>query len=158
MEADWSKSISIDRGGRTYYVCSRLFQSTGIDQTVLDAQKDVREPLSVLLLTAAFAVVIENLALIVFGADYVMAQTSFSEATLAFGPVTVSAPRFYALIITLVVAAIFYVFMMYSEMGRVLRATGQDRNTASIMGINITNTYAIAFGLGTALLSVAGWS
>lgn len=132
------------------------FSQRVLIKPVLDAQKDVREPLSVLLLTAALAVVIENLALMLFGADYVMAQTSFSEATLVLGAVTVSAPRFYALIITLVVAAGFYVFLMHSELGRILRATGQDRNTASIMGINITKTYAIAFGLGTALLSVAG--
>lgn len=133
------------------YLCERA-----LIKPVLDAQKDVREPLSVLLLTAALAVVLENLALMVFGADYVMAKTSFSDTTIALGPVTVSAARFYALIVALVIAALFYVFLMRTETGRNLRATGQDRNTAALMGIDVTNTYAIAFGLGTALLSVAG--
>ncbi len=132
------------------------FTERSMIKPVLDAQKDVREPVSVLLLTAAFSVVLENLALMFFGADYVMAQTSFSQTTIALGPITMSAARLYAMIIAFVVAAAFYAFLQYTELGRILRATGQDRNAASLMGINITKTYAIAFGIGTALLSVAG--
>jgi branched-chain amino acid transport system permease protein len=132
------------------YVCE-LFMI----KPVLDAQKDVREPVSVLLLTAALAIVLENLCLMVFGADYVMVKTSFSDVTLALGPITVSAARFYGLIIALVTSGAFYMFLQYTQTGRNLRATGQDRNAASLMGINITKTYAIAFGIGSALLSVA---
>lgn len=122
---------------------------------VLDAQKDVREPIAVLLLTAGLAVVFENMALMIFGADYVMAKTSFSDATMVLGGVTLSSARFYALIVSLIVAFVFYLFLQYTELGRKLRASGQDRNTASLMGIDISNTYAIAFGIGTALLAVA---
>jgi len=132
------------------YLCERF-----MIKPVLDAQKDVREPVSVLLLTAALAIVLENLALMVFGADYVMAKTSFSDMTLALGPVTVSAARFYGLIIAVVVSGLFYLFLQYTQIGRNLRATGQDRNAASLMGIDITKTYAVAFGIGTALLAVA---
>jgi branched-chain amino acid transport system permease protein len=113
------------------------------------------EPVSVLLLTAAFAIVLENLCLMLFGADYVMAQTSFSSQPLALGSVNVSAARFFGLLIALVVAFMFYMFLQYSQTGRNLRATGQDRNAAALMGIDVTKTYAIAFGIGTALLAVA---
>lgn len=131
------------------------FSERFLIKPVIDAQKDVREPVSVLLLTAAFAIVLENLCLMLFGADYVMAQTSFSSQTLALGSVTVSAARFYGLLIALVVAFMFYMFLQYSQTGRNLRATGQDRNAAALMGIDVTKTYAIAFGIGTALLAVA---
>ncbi len=40
-------------------------------------------------------------------------------------------------------------------MGRKLRACGQDRNTAALMGIDVSSTFAIAFGIGTALLAAA---
>lgn len=132
------------------YLCERF-----MIKPVLDAQKDVREPVSVLLLTAAFAIVLENFCLMVFGADYVMAKTSFSSTTLALGPVTVSAARFYGLLLALGVSALFYLFLQYTQTGRNLRATGQDRNAAALMGIDITKTYAVAFGIGTALLAVA---
>ncbi|NLB89515.1 MAG: branched-chain amino acid ABC transporter permease [Syntrophomonadaceae bacterium] len=132
------------------YITQRVFI-----KPVLDRQKDVREPISVLLLTAALAMVFENFALMTFGGDYVMAKTAVSDATLVLGGVTLSAARFYALIIALIIATIFYVFLQYSELGRKLRACGQDRNTAALMGIDVPNTYAIAFGIGTALLAVA---
>lgn len=132
------------------YVTQRIFI-----KPVLDRQKDVREPISVLLLTAALAMVFENFALMTFGGDYVMAKTAVSDATLVLGGVTLSAARFYALIIALVIASIFYAFLQYTELGRKLRACGQDRNTAALMGIDVPNTFAIAFGIGTALLAVA---
>ena len=132
------------------YVTERFFI-----KPVLDAQKDVREPIAVLLLTAALAIVLENLSLMVFGGDYVMAKTTVTDATLVFGGVTLSAARFYALLIAVVVSGGFYLFLQYTELGRKLRSCGQDRNTASLMGINVPNTYAIAFGIGTALLAVA---
>ncbi len=132
------------------YLCQRF-----LVRPVLDSEKNVREPVSVLLLTAALAIVLENLALMIFGADYVMAKTSFSEQTIALGAVTVSAARFYGLIIALVVAGVFWLFLQRTQTGRNIRATGQDRNAAALMGINVPNTFAIAFGLGTALLAVA---
>ncbi|NLU47386.1 MAG: branched-chain amino acid ABC transporter permease [Syntrophomonadaceae bacterium] len=135
--------------------CFGYFVQRVFIKPVLDAQKDVREPIAVLLLTAALAIVFENLALMVFGADYVMAKTTVTDATIALGGITVSAARFYALILALVIAYAFYLFLQHTELGRRLRACGQDRNTALLMGIDGPKTFAIAFGIGTALLTVA---
>lgn len=123
---------------------------------VLAAESDKNDPISVLLLTAGLSIVLENLALMIFGADYRMAQTSFSNATFTFGNVTLSAARFYGLIITLAISVGLWIFLQKIETGRQLRATGQDRNTAALMGINSERIFAIAFGIGTALLAVAG--
>lgn len=133
------------------YLCQRL-----LIKPVLEAKKDVEEPIEVLLLTAALAVVIENLALMVFGADYVMAHSAISNKTFGIGDFTISATRLYALFIAGIVTVCFHLFLKYTEVGRVLRATGQDRAAAALMGINVPHVYGIAFGLGTALLAVAG--
>lgn len=121
---------------------------------VLKAESDKNDPIGVLLLTAGFSIVLENLALMIFGADYRMAQTSFSSKTFTFGATSLSAPRLYGLIITLVVSALLWVFLQRTEPGRQLRATGQDRNTAALMGINSEKTFAVAFGISMALLAV----
>ena len=121
---------------------------------VLKAESDKNDPIGVLLLTAGFSIVLENLALMIFGADYRMAQTSFSSKTFTFGATSLSAPRLYGLIITLVVSALLWVFLQWTEPGRQLRATGQDRNTAALMGINSEKTFAVAFGISMALLAV----
>lgn len=123
---------------------------------VLDAEKDVREPVSALLLTAGLAVAIENFMLMVFGADYLVAKTSYSGATFKVSGLLISAPRLYAFIATLVITFLFFQFLTKSELGRAMRATGQDRRAALMMGINITSVYSVAFGLGTALSGLAG--
>jgi branched-chain amino acid transport system permease protein len=127
-----------------------------IIRSVLVAEKDVREPVSALLLTAGLAVALENLALMVFGADYLMAKTSYSGSTLNIFGLLVSISRLYAFITTLVITFLFFQFLTKTELGRAMRATGQDRGAAMLMGINVTKVYSVAFGLGTALSGVAG--
>lgn len=122
---------------------------------VLKVESDKNDPIGVLLLTAGLSIVLENLALMIFGADYRMAQTDFSNTVFSFGSVTLSAPRLYGLIITLGVSVLLWIFLQRTEIGRQLRATGMDRNTAALMGINSEKTFAVAFGIGCALLAVA---
>ena len=140
--------------GPIMFVIGYFVQSLLI-KPVLKAESDKNDPIGVLLLTAGLSIVFENLALMIFGADYRMAQTSFSNKTFNFGSVTLSAPRLYGLLITLAVSAVLWIFLQKTEVGRQLRATGQDRNTAALMGVNSERTFAIAFGIGTALLAVA---
>jgi branched-chain amino acid transport system permease protein len=123
---------------------------------VLDAEKDVREPIGALLLTAGLAVAIENFILMVFGADYLMAKTAYSGASINISSLSISVPRLYAFITSLVVAFLFYQFLIKTELGRAMRATGQDRGVALLMGINVSKVYSIAFGIGTALAGLAG--
>ena len=132
------------------------FTQTYLIRPVLAAESDKNDPIGVLLLTAGLSIVLENLALMIFGADYRMAQTSFSNTTYSVGNVTLSAARLYGLVITLVVSAALWIFLQKTEIGRQVRATGQDRNTAALMGINAERTFAISFGIGMALLAVAG--
>lgn len=123
---------------------------------VLDAEKDVREPIGALLLTAGLAVAIENFILMVFGADYLMAKTAYSGASINISSLSISVPRLYAFVTSLVVAFLFYQFLIKTELGRAMRATGQDRGVALLMGINVSKVYSIAFGIGTALAGLAG--
>jgi branched-chain amino acid transport system permease protein len=46
--------------------------------------------------------------------------------------------------------------MQKSELGRKIRAVGQDRNAARLIGINVEQTFSIAFGIGLAILGTAG--
>jgi branched-chain amino acid transport system permease protein len=125
-------------------------------QPVLDTEKDVREPVSVLMLTAAFAVAFENLVLMIAGADYVMAETAYSGKTIRISELLVSVPRLYAFLVTVIIAFLFFQFLSRTEIGRAIRATGQDRVTAMLMGINVKKIYGIAFGIGTVFAGVTG--
>lgn len=125
-------------------------------QPVLNKEADVREPISALLLTAALSIVLENGLLALFGADYRVVHSSFSDQTVSIGSLIIGLPRLYAFILCVVVTFVFYLFMNKTEIGRKIRAVGQDRNAAKLMGINVEKTFSIAFGVGMALLGTAG--
>lgn len=130
--------------------------NTFLLQPVLKKEADVREPVSALLLTAGLAVVLENTFLAVIGSDYKVIHTSFGSKSFQLGSVIITMPRLYAFILALVVTVLFYVFLQKTELGRQIRAVGQDRNAARLMGINVERTFSIAFGVGLAILGAAG--
>lgn len=124
-------------------------------QPVMKKESDVREPIGALLLTAAMAIVLENGSLGLFGTDYKTIKPVFASETIEFGQVIVTLPKLYAFILCIGVTAVFYFFLHRTEIGRQIRAVGQDRNAARLMGINVERTFNISFGVGTALLGTA---
>jgi len=136
--------------------CIGYLINAGLIQRVLNKESDVREPIGALVLTFGLSVLIENVFLAIFGPNYHSVTTSFSNETLEMGSVIVALPKLYAFILATVVAIIFYLFLHKSELGRIIRAVGQSRNTALLMGVNVPHVFNIAFGIGLAVLGTAG--
>lgn len=130
-----------------------LFQKVILNR-MLKHEKS-REPLSILLFTAGFGMFLSNLALMLFGANPLSANSKYNGKTFEIGGLIVSEPRLYAFLISGVCTICLYLFLYKSETGRALRATSQNRDTAKLMGININRIYCIAFGLGIGLVSIA---
>lgn len=123
---------------------------------VFKVERDVREPIGVLLLTAGLWIFMDALALAIFGAFYKTIKTAYKGAVLHLGEVTVSVPRLYAFLTTMAVAVVLFIFLKKTRLGRAIRATGQDRHAAQLMGINVYRIYDVAFGIGIAIVGVAG--
>jgi branched-chain amino acid transport system permease protein len=123
---------------------------------VFKIERDVREPISVLMLTAGLWIFMDAFALALFGAFYKTIKTPYRGAVYHLGDVTVSVSRFYAFLATVILTVLFYLFLKRTRLGRAIRATGQDRDAARLMGINIDRVYNVAFGLGIAIVGVAG--
>lgn len=54
------------------------------------------------------------------------------------------------------VAILLYVFIEYTETGRAMRATSEDRVAASLMGVDVQRMNLIAWGIGSACVGAAG--
>ncbi|MBI3085616.1 MAG: branched-chain amino acid ABC transporter permease [candidate division NC10 bacterium] len=121
----------------------------------LFARERVREPMSVLLLTLGLALVLENLALLFFAADFKTIQTDLAMRTFKMGGIIVSVPRLIGLVAAGVTGAALYLFFMRTDLGRAIRATGQDREVARLMGIDDFRVYSVAFGLSAGLMGIA---
>lgn len=109
-----------------------------------------------ILSTLGLSVALQNLALMLWKADYRTIKTSYQDAVLRIGPTVLSYPKLIAFLVTMLIAALLFIFLKGTFLGKAIRAVAQDREAAKLMGINVYNVYLIAFGIGIALVGVAG--
>ena len=67
-----------------------------------------------------------------------------------------SVPKLWGFVTAIITAGAVYWFFQKTRMGRAIRATSLDRESASLMGINQYRIYNVAFGIGTAIAGIAG--
>jgi branched-subunit amino acid ABC-type transport system permease component/ABC-type branched-subunit amino acid transport system substrate-binding protein len=126
-----------------------------IQKTLIEAVLDAAE-LNQILLTEGLSILLINVALLAFTANYLTMTTSYAGATARVGGVSLSLPQAAAFAIAFVITAAVYLFLMRTRMGREIRAAAQDREAAQLLGINIKRVQAITFGLGVAAAGAAG--
>jgi branched-chain amino acid transport system permease protein len=128
-----------------------------IIKPIFKAEKDVREPITVIIVTTGVWYILDNLSLLIFGPQYRNIQDNpLRGKMLEFGDMMISVPKLWGFCAAVGCAAAVYIFLQKTRMGRAVRATSLDRDAASLQGINQYKIYNIAFGIGTAVAGVAG--
>ena len=80
----------------------------------------------------------------------------FPTAPLVVGPFSVSYNRLFVFVVALVLIAGSYALINRTRLGKAMRATFQDRDTAALIGVNINSIYTATFALGSGLAAAAG--
>lgn len=106
--------------------------------------------------TLGLAIVLQNLALLLFGADYFSVKTPYQTMTWAVAGLSISVPRLVATVVMILSAMGLYLFLRYTDFGKAIRAAAQDGTTARLMGINVDRVYMVTFAIGTAFVGLAG--
>ena len=109
-----------------------------------------------ILLTVGISLVLQNLALFFFSADFQSLNLGYSGVTFEVGPARVSYSRLLACVVALSVAGGLYLFLQKTDIGKALRACAEEREGALAVGIDVERMYKIAFGLGIACVAIAG--
>jgi len=99
--------------------------------------------------------VMQNLALMVFGASP-LAMPSYVSGLLRVGPLVFPNSRLFSIGISLLTLVLFYGLIMHTRLGRALRAVVQDTEIAAVYGIRPSVIYPVGFALGVGLAGVAG--
>ncbi|WP_341911061.1 branched-chain amino acid ABC transporter permease [Ferrovibrio terrae] len=110
---------------------------------------------NILLVTLGLSVVIENLALYLWRSDTRTIETPYSFEVLDFGIAFIPVPKAVAFVGALVVAALLWLLMARTDLGRAIRALAKERQGARLIGINVDHIFAMSFGIGCACLGVA---
>jgi branched-chain amino acid transport system permease protein len=128
-----------------------------IIKPIFKAEKDVREPITVIIVTTGVWYILDNLSLLIFGPQYRTLQDNpLRGKMIEFGGMMLSVPKLWGFVTAVVTAGAVYWFFQRTRMGRAIRATSLDRESASLMGINQYRIYNVAFGIGTAIAGIAG--
>jgi branched-chain amino acid transport system permease protein len=80
----------------------------------------------------------------------------FPAAPLVIGPLSVAWNRVFVFVVALLLILITYGLINHTKLGRAMRATFQDRDTAALMGVRIGNIHTATFALGSGLAAAAG--
>lgn len=107
-------------------------------------------------ITFGIGIVLQNLALMLFSADYRSVDTAYSRMRIALGEVQFSLARLVVFLLSLVFTAALYYYLKKSYMGKTIRATMQNRTVAMLMGIDTRKVYVFTFALGAAITAFAG--
>lgn len=127
-----------------------------IIKPIFKAEKDVREPITVIIVTTGVWYILDNLTLLIFGPQYRSIQNNpLRGKMLEFGDMLISVPKLWGFVTAVITAFAIYWFLQKTRTGRAIRATSLDREAASLMGINQFKIYNIAFGIGTAVVGIS---
>ena len=137
-------------------VCTLL--GVVIERIAYKPLRNASSSLAVLITAIGVSYLLQNVALLVFGAN---AQTfpsviKWKVLSLAGGKLNISGETIVTIVVCLIIMAVLITFVQKSKPGQAMRAVSEDKGAAQLMGINVNGTIALTFAIGSALAAVAG--
>lgn len=113
-------------------------------------------PIASLLLLFALWLVIQNVALAIWGSEDQSIVTAYTYKALPLLGFRVPVTRLLVFGAALAALGVLHYVLGHTYVGKALRATVQDPQAALLVGIDTERISAVAFGLGTAFAGFAG--
>ena len=112
--------------------------------------------LAQLVVTFGVSIFISNLAVFFWTPDFRLLPATILQGTWQVGGITLSVPKVAASVGSIIASVCVLIFMTRTITGKAILATEMDRDAALLMGINTERINSLSFGIGTALVGVAG--
>jgi len=106
--------------------------------------------------TVGLSTALQNVALVLWTGDFRFVRPWHSSVVLRIGSTAFNLSQVVAFIIAVALTVALFAFMRWTHTGRVMRATAQDRDAATLMGIDTDRIYRLTFALGIAAVGTAG--
>ena len=124
------------------------------------AYKPLRQAtsLAVLITAIGMSYLLQNLALLIWGANPKSFSSVISIGTFSLfnGQLRITGETIVTVLANLVIMIALTLFTGKTKMGKAMRAVSEDRGAAELMGINVNATISMTFAIGSGLASIAG--
>jgi len=108
------------------------------------------------LVTVSLLIVWEQIARLIFGDIPVRGPSFFSGVKYHFGEVVIPAHSMILVLVTMLVFVLVHLWFKWTAAGRMLKAIGDNRVAADLLGFPVNRSRAIAFMLAGASVGIAG--
>jgi branched-chain amino acid transport system permease protein len=113
-------------------------------------------PLAPLISTIGLTIVLQNLAVLIFGGQQVAFPETISQQLYHFGPVTIGSVQIFILAVAMTLMVLLWLFIEHTRMGRAIRATAENHETAALLGVDVNRVVVVTFMIGSGIAGVAG--
>lgn len=113
--------------------------------------------ISSLITAIGVSMLLQNAALLVFGAQPRPFPTVFDIDPVRFSGIQVSFVTLLTIGVSAVLMIVLHGFVQSSKAGKAMRAASEDYVTAQLMGINVNTTITLTFAIGCALAGIGSF-
>ena len=137
--------------------CMILLFLIGVATYFIIIKKIIQAPfLAQILSTFGLGIFLRYLAQFMFSPDFRTIKNPILSGNIYLGGISIGIPQLVASLVCIATFIFLYWFINRTEVGFALLATSEDREAASLMGINSDRMFALGWGIGSACLGVAG--
>jgi branched-chain amino acid transport system permease protein len=109
-----------------------------------------------LIATIGLAIILQNLAVKIFGADQVSFPETIRIVNYQIGGVVINSLQILTLCVTLILMVLLSLYIKNTKMGKAMRAAAERPTTASLLGVNYQKVVLVTFTIASALAGAAG--
>ena len=106
--------------------------------------------------TFGLAIFLRSAAQAIWGVDFHLVKDPLVQGRISLGGLFIGLPQLVASVGALLAFVFLNWFISRTETGLALQATAQDRQAASLMGIDTERMFVLGWGIGAACVGVAG--
>lgn len=129
-----------------------------IERVAYKPLRNAASPLAVLITAIGVSYLLQNLALLIFGANTksFTSVVTMEPLMLADGQLVISGETIVTIISGIIIMICLTLFVNKTKAGQAMLAVSEDKGAAQLMGINVNGTIALTFAIGSALAAIAG--
>lgn len=135
-------------------VCAAVI--VGVINNLLVYRPVAERGASSLIAALGVLLIIQNVAIMVFGRDFQTYQAPFGREVVSLGTGTISIYKATVIGIAAVLVPLVWFFLARTRTGKAIRAVSQEKEGAAIVGISSRRVSVITFAIGSGVIGLAG--